>query len=293
MISIIVSSYNNNNFSKFEENISKTIGVDFEIIRIENHNEYSIAEAYNRGAMKANNEFLVFCHEDVLFHTDNWGAVVIDAFNRNTKLGLCGFAGSVLKTYEPSGWFTRLRQNRKCYFIQGSNDRAFHENVFLVDENTKVACLDGFCLITKKEIFLENQFDENIITGFHGYDIDLSLSIGQNFDLEVLFGIDVEHFSHGNMDGNYYDAIININRKWMHILPKIITDVDSKTHKYEEYRSLRSMIGIARINKCNIKKLDIYIFNKKTIKLLGWKNYLIVLSYYIIVYVYIHLIMSK
>ena len=73
MLSIIVSSYQPENFSALEKNIAETCGVDYELIKIDNPGIMGIPKAYNKGAKKARFENLLFLHEDVLFHTQNWG----------------------------------------------------------------------------------------------------------------------------------------------------------------------------------------------------------------------------
>lgn len=80
MISIIASTHNPTFFQRFSEKVQETIGVDFEIIGIENHTQYSICEAYNIGADKAKYPYLCFVHEDVIFRTKDWGKYLIDVY---------------------------------------------------------------------------------------------------------------------------------------------------------------------------------------------------------------------
>lgn len=79
MLSIIVSSYQKDNFSNFTKNISETIGIGFnyEIIAIENPGLMGICEAYNKGAKKSVYSNLLFIREDVLFTTQNWGELLM------------------------------------------------------------------------------------------------------------------------------------------------------------------------------------------------------------------------
>lgn len=107
MISIIISSFRPNLFSDLIENIKDTIGIDeYEIIKIDNPGIMGLCDAYNKGAADAKYKYLCFCHEDVLFHTQNWGELIISSFSKNPRIGIVGFAGSVYKTWIPSGWGT-------------------------------------------------------------------------------------------------------------------------------------------------------------------------------------------
>ena len=61
MISIIISSINEKLLSDVSFNISKTIGVPFEIISVANGNgDKGICEVYNQGVAKANFPILCF-----------------------------------------------------------------------------------------------------------------------------------------------------------------------------------------------------------------------------------------
>jgi hypothetical protein len=54
------------------------------LIVIDNsENAYSILEAYNLGIEISKGDFLCLIHDDVLFHTKNWGSIVQDVFEQN------------------------------------------------------------------------------------------------------------------------------------------------------------------------------------------------------------------
>ena len=90
-ISIIICSRTKKLTPVFLENIEKTVGVDYELIVIDNsENKYSIFEAYNLGIKKSKGEVLCFMHDDVLFHTNNWGNILQTIFNKNELIGLIG-----------------------------------------------------------------------------------------------------------------------------------------------------------------------------------------------------------
>ena len=72
MLSIIISSYQPEFYLALEKNIAESIGIPYEIMKIDNPGIMGICEAYNRGAEKAQYDFLLFLHEDVLFETQDW-----------------------------------------------------------------------------------------------------------------------------------------------------------------------------------------------------------------------------
>src|ERR1700744_2986719 len=119
MISIIVCSVNEELFRKFEKSVADNIGVEFEIIKIDNTgNRYGICEAYNKGAASAKFEYLCFAHEDILFRSDNWGQVLIKAFEGDEHIGVIGVAGSKYKSLAPSGWPTGNAKADRYQLIQ-------------------------------------------------------------------------------------------------------------------------------------------------------------------------------
>ena len=104
MISIIVSSVDNKLFDSFQQNLSETIGVPFEVIKIPNKGEMGICAAYNLGGVQAKYDYLVFAHEDIRFHTNDWGSRLLQLFHDNEEIGLAGVVGSEYKPAVYSGW---------------------------------------------------------------------------------------------------------------------------------------------------------------------------------------------
>ena len=79
MFSIIVCSISPERLSNLSQNIHDTIGVEYELIGIDNRTKkWPIAKVYNEGARQARYPYLFFVHEDVKFHTKDWGQVIIE-----------------------------------------------------------------------------------------------------------------------------------------------------------------------------------------------------------------------
>lgn len=211
MISIIISSYQDKFYSALEKNIAKTIGVAYEIIKIDNPNTMGLCEAYNKGASKSQYDFLLFIHEDVIFHTKNWGDLLLSHLNKE-NIGVIGVAGSNYVPKAPIGWhlpdnrfnFLNLIQNNKST----TNPKLF-SNIITPKH---VFAIDGVFMALKKSIYLDYCFDDNL-KGFHGYDLDFSLRIAQKYQNLVINDILIEHFSIGNPDLEWYNANVYVRKK--------------------------------------------------------------------------------
>lgn len=227
MITVIICSANEQDLNNVKENITQTIGLPFEIIAINNSDgKMGICEVYNRGASQAQYETLCFMHEDIEMITPNWGKKVIELFDQNPKVGLMGVAGGGYKSLVPSSWYHyKLEQNGGFYvnIIQGhrrSGKPDSHDYKNPKNERfSKVACIDGCWMCIRAGVWKENKFDENRLTKFHAYDLDISMAVNQKSDVIVTFEVLLRHFSEGNFDQNWFLEILKINDKWCAHLP--------------------------------------------------------------------------
>jgi glycosyltransferase involved in cell wall biosynthesis len=232
VISIIVSTHNPEFLNKLEKSISDTIGIEYEVIPVVNHAQFSICNAYNQGIAKAKYDYLCFVHEDVIFKSQGWGVEAISVMKNDKDIGLIGVAGSKFKSSLPLGWHVSILQDmrRGCIF-QGQNS---FESVFddFSPDNEKqqiedVVCLDGVILFTKKSIFKECFFDEVLLKGFHGYDIDFSLQVFFSGKRVVVDRrIKIFHFSLGQFGKDKAKAEWSISRKWFGHLPVSTSDLN-------------------------------------------------------------------
>lgn len=235
MLSIIIASCSEQNLANVEQNISQTVGIPYETIVIRNPNQkYSLPEAYNLGAEKAKFDFLLFVHEDVIFHTRDWGKNLISHFENLPDAGVLGISGTSYKTFAPSGWWN---PNRSYLYVNHWQSFKFSERKrelwqCQAEAPAEVACLDGVFLAIKKEVFNRVKFDENI-KGFHAYDLDLSLAVSQNYKNYFVPDILLEHFSEGNFDDKWLENAFFLFKKWKNVLPKTTANVQSPDKKTE------------------------------------------------------------
>jgi len=157
MISIVICSRKKSISKKLEQNIKKTIGCNFEMIVIDNSdNKYSIFEAYNEGLRRSQFSLVCFIHEDILFHTRNWGNVIFETFN-DYEIKLLGVAGSRIKSDIPSGWWEQPKESLVINIIQHRPDGSEeHLNKGFKEKQNleKVSVLDGVFLVLIKFFYV-------------------------------------------------------------------------------------------------------------------------------------------
>lgn len=213
MISIIVSSYNEDFFLKFSKSLNATIGVPYELIRIENKNQYCLSKAYNLGGDKAIYDFLCFVHEDVIFLTQDWGKRLLELFNNFDNLGIVGLAGSKKKSFLPTGWGTGIEDFDRISLVQVDNDiESIHNTRSGISNFENIKVLDGVFLFTKKSVWNEFKFDETL-EGFHLYDIDFSLSITQKYQGIIFYDLLIAHFSRGGYNSNWIEMNLDYHER--------------------------------------------------------------------------------
>ena len=106
MISLIICSRRVNIPESLKQNIELTIGVEFEFVIINNsEKKYSISSAYAEGVCRSKGDILCFMHDDILFHTKNWGESIVRYFNDYPMAGMIGVVGSHFMPKLPSAWW--------------------------------------------------------------------------------------------------------------------------------------------------------------------------------------------
>ena len=293
MISIIIASVKKDLLANVSKNISETIGVEFEIISFDNSNgERGLCELYNLGAKKAKYDVLCFMHEDISLDTINWGSIVFELFNQDPKLGVLGVVGSSYKALVPSGWAVENLHGQTIFanYIQSykhSNKRKeLIYNKPSKDNPANVICVDGLWFCTRKSIALEVSFDEQLLHGFHCYDIDFCLNVGRYFNVAVTFDILIHHFSEGSFDKDWLTDSIKVHKKWESILPKFTTPITLKQQRVFEKRAFKTLIKNLLIQKTSLKRIFQMLKSYQGTKVMSTSLYL-KLNYYTIKYYFL------
>jgi glycosyltransferase involved in cell wall biosynthesis len=249
MLSIIICSRTQTINRNLSENISSTIGCEYELIVIDNsENDYSIFEAYNLGIDKSSGECLCFIHDDILFHTKDWGNVVQQIFAKDQQIGLIGIAGAKSKTKMPSLWWSCPKEDKLAFLIQHIPNKETERwnSGFEKESVVAVVAVDGVFMAMKKDSRI--RFNSEM-KGFHNYDLNLSFEckkLGQK--IVVTNQIVIEHFSLGTIKEEWLESSYELYKHYKNNLP--LNENNNKPNKQQEIAN-----AIWFVNEClNFKK---------------------------------------
>ncbi|UKT64398.1 glycosyltransferase [Pedobacter mucosus] len=269
MISIIICSRTTAIAETHQVNIQNTIGVDYELIIINNSaNKLSIFEAYNLGVQKSKGDILCFMHDDILFHTENWGSKVIAHFD-DPQTGAIGIAGTPYIAKMPGSWWAGDLVNQQL--LVRKNDILVATTKVcdgVIAKSKPVVVLDGIWLCIRKKLFDKLRFDTETYKGYHFYDIDICLQIfNLKYKLYCIFDIDLEHLSLGNMNKQWIENAISMNKKWRKMLPASVVDLTTAEQLAVEFKNLKELTLILITN--NYTALSAYKFALKKLMQFG------------------------
>lgn len=261
MISLVICSRTGDLDSNFKRNIDKSIGCQYELIVIDNsENFHSIFEAYNIGIERSKGGIICFLHDDIIFHTSEWGLYLENCFSRYADLGLLGVAGAKIKTKMPSAWWDCPEEFKTIHIIQHKNAKkslrftGFHEHT----TEEEVAVIDGvFMAMRKNSTF---RFNEKL-NGFHNYDLNISLEqIINGNRIMVTKNILIEHFSSGSINENWFLTTDEIHKLYSNNLPVNKANLSSKEISELELKNGEKFI------------LDLYRSGLKQLAVRTWKE---------------------
>lgn len=228
MISLIICSRKSCISDELKHNIQLSIGVEFELIIIDNStNMFSIFEAYNEGVRRSKGDILCFMHDDILYHTQNWGEKIQQHFKLNS-IGIIGVVGSHYMPKCPASWWSSVSASGQI--LQGSreNNKYVLRNNIMLDykqrdqDSIDVVVLDGVWFCIPKKIFDRIRFDDVYFSGFHCYDSDICYQILKlDLSVKVVFDILIEHKSLGSFNDEFFQQQKKCYIKWADFLPQI------------------------------------------------------------------------
>lgn len=228
MISVIICSRENYISEHLIKNINETIGCDFELIVIDNSKKaYDIFSAYNEGVQRAKGDILCFCHDDILFRSENWG-MAIQRILADRSIGAIGVIGTHFLPAAPMYWWSSPYISQ--YSINNDNGKVrlhdirnyFHGNL------ADVVAVDGVCFFIPKSLFSFVRFDDDTFDGFHVYDMDICMQV-QKLGKRVCVTdvLTIEHFwSRKSFKNKKYLKKLDFNlllfyKKWKKDLPMV------------------------------------------------------------------------
>jgi glycosyltransferase involved in cell wall biosynthesis len=249
MVSIIICSRSQTINDVLSENIENTVGCAYELVVIDNSdNKYSIFEAYNRGIEKSKGMFFCFIHDDILFHTQNWGLKIKEIFQSDSKIGLIGVAGTKTKTKMPSAWWDCPEEEKVMNIMQHFPKKGKENWQFGFENESikEVVVIDGVFMAMRKD---KNIRFSNEVGGFHNYDLNLSLEYIKNgYKIIVTNDILIEHFSLGTIDQVWLDSTYKIHNLFKDVLP-LSTQKNKSNKKMEVANAIRFIEKCMEYNK--------------------------------------------
>ncbi|MEO5782190.1 MAG: glycosyltransferase [Ginsengibacter sp.] len=249
MLSIIICHRNIGLLNAIKKNIQCTIGITYELIIIDNtNNRFSIFSAYNDGVKKAKYDIICFVHEDILFHTVDWGKKVVSHFN-DPKAGLIGVSGGMAQSAIPSPWWTnnyfaKSARNLLMKNVEKKNGQLYQycSNPFNDTDKAEVIIIDGMWFCARKSLFDKISFDEKTFTGYHLYDADISMQVSQYAKNYVVFDILIEHQWAGTISKDYYTDLLKFTDKWQTRLPIQTEKIETDYMLQYNWHALRNLV---------------------------------------------------
>lgn len=257
MLSVIVCSNNYSKLNALTESVKKTIGdIKYEIVGYDNSEyNFGIAGVYNSCCLSSTYEYLCFVHDDILFHTAEWGAKIIQ-YLQDQNTAFIGVMGGRYKSANGLLWrdgaTDMYRFNIKDGVEQGKH-LYFNPNN---EEKSEVVCLDGAFLCCRKAIFEKIAFDGQTLNGFHFYDADICLQASANYKNYVVYDILIEHFSRGKLDISFVLDSFSFEKKWNERLPVFLDNLTPNT--------IKKMEGFALAEKLVLMKRLKFPFLKRS-----------------------------
>lgn len=257
MISIIICSRGPSVNTELLDNIKATVGVEYEVVVIDNSkNRYSIFEAYNIGVAKSNYAFLCFMHDDIWYHTENWGQKVIRHFNHDLT-GAIGVAGSPYAPQMAGSWWGGGLVNQSLVITDGPAPKTVVKSVTRnVSVKDQVVVLDGIWMCVRKSLFSTIRFDSRSYTGYHFYDADIAMQITRlGYEIYCIYDVLLAHFSKGDMNGNWVENAVVFRNKWKQVLPVSCTALSYAARCDAELATLREYTAVMAANNYPQKKI--------------------------------------
>lgn len=275
MISVIICSINKSLAKQVQQNIAATIGVSWECIVVDNVElPKSITSVYNAGASKAKFDTLCFVHEDVVFKTQNWGQTLVKYFENDSKLGLVGVAGSKYKSKIPSGWYTSIGAIDCCNIIHLNNtghEQKMYNNPVKGLQVQEVVVLDGVLLVCPKKVWQEVKFDDQILHGFHLYDLDFSFRIAQKYKVIVTFEINMVHLTQGGSFGDQWlEYTLLWHKKMCKLLPAFTPEIEMEKSKFDKIIIQKWLIRLKHENIKTVNQIYWLIDIKIWLHIMAW-----------------------
>ena len=221
MITIVYSTRKEN--PVFQEELKKTIGVKkYQVLEYVNDGEYSLTELYNKGLKEAENDIVVFCHDDIYFDKKNWGRRLLNNFSKNPEFGIIGIAGSTQMGEDGCWWTDR---GKMVGIVNHSHEGKKWTNKYsgnFQDKIIETVTVYGLFFAVDKTK-RKKEFNESF-EGFHFYDVDFSFNNHLNdVKVGVCFNVRVTHRSIGMTNQEWDNNRLKFTVVYRDDIPRSVT----------------------------------------------------------------------
>lgn len=222
VIVVFSSHYSKEENDKFINHIYNTIGCKHEVHCYENHKEYGLTELYNRAKKEyhTENNIMVYCHNDIVYKTKNWGRILLTKFN-SSNYSIIGVAGS---TYMPESGVWWEDKSKMVGIVEHTNGISEWVSEYSTEKKgqiTSVLVIDGLFMAVDWNN-TEKGFNEGY-KGFHFYDISWSFENWlEGCDVGVTTDIRILHKSVGAVNEKWDENRKQFINEFKNELPKTL-----------------------------------------------------------------------
>ena len=235
-----------------EKHLIKTSGLHnkVEVIEIINNGE-SLTKSYNRGLKEAKYDKVVFCHDDILVETKQWGKKLLKHFDNNEH-GIIGVAGTKFLHENGKWWTDRKAMYGKVKHTHKGKSWLSEYSPSLENNVEDVVLVDGlFFAVDKNRLKLD--FDETV-EGFHFYDVDFCFrNLLEGVKVGVITNIRINHMSIGETNNEWEDNRILFSEKYKENLPYKIDE----TFKNRKMKVLLTCLSFSKLTGSEISTFEL------------------------------------
>ena len=221
-LSVIICSIDPDKCNGCIDALKRTAGITLDIHVTDNRADARpIAEVYNDSANISGSPYLLFIHEDVIISSHGWGRKLLDKLSE-PETGVIGFAGSTLRVPVPGGWDQGGPEYMRASLrhIEHGEERTMSFGVVDGETFRQVIAVDGLAMAVRRDVWARHPFDEAMLTGFHCYDIDFSLTISMAGYRNYAYTFGIIHFSRGSYEEQWLATTYKmLVEKWSPKLP--------------------------------------------------------------------------
>jgi glycosyltransferase involved in cell wall biosynthesis len=204
----------------YDTHLLKTCGLDKKKIHIApiiNKGDKSLSECYNQILNESKTDIIIFCHDDLIMETNQWGKKLLKHFEK-TDFGIIGMAGTT--SMPASGMWWEDRKKMVGIVNHEKDGKKWESKYADAVGNTvyQTVVVDGLFIAVHKER-IKKPFNEEF-NGFHFYDIPFCFENHlQGVKVGVITNIRMTHKSIGQTNQQWEENRQIFQEKYKNNLP--------------------------------------------------------------------------